>query len=62
VLGLVSSYGGGGDSVSGGDPATVDEINVSVSGLKSATRYYWKVVTSDGINTVDSSVQSITTK
>ena len=60
IVGLLSSCGGGGSG--GVDPAPDEEISVSVSGLKPATRYYWKVVTSDGINTVKSSVQTFTTR
>ena len=62
IVGLVSSCGGGGDTSSGGDPTPTDEIIVSVSGLKPATQYYWKVVSSDGINTVESSIRSFTTQ
>ena len=65
IVGLISGCGGGGgggDTGSGGDPTSAEEISVSVSGLKPATRYYWKVVTSDGIKTVESSIQTFTTR
>ena len=66
IVGLISGCGGGGGgdtgSESGSNPATAEEISVSVSGLKPVTRYYWKVVTNDGISTVESSIQTFTTR
>jgi hypothetical protein len=64
IVSLVSSCGGGGGGapVSEGDPASADKISLSVNALKPGTKYYWKVVASDGINSVESSVQSFTTK
>ncbi len=63
IIGLVSSCGGsgGGDSRSIDDPAPTDEMSHSVSGLNPATRYYWKVTASDGIDTVESATRNFTT-
>jgi len=72
IVGLVSSCGGGGGGApaSEGDPAPASEVDpapanklsISESGLESGKTYYWKVVTNNGTHTIESAVQSFTTR
>ncbi|MFA9421256.1 MAG: hypothetical protein ACERLB_13980, partial [Gammaproteobacteria bacterium] len=72
IVGLVSSCGGGGGGApaSEGDPAPASEVDpapankssISVSDLESGKTYYWKVVTNNGTHTIESAVQSFTTR
>ena len=66
IIGLISSCGDGGvgDSKVGGNttPAPTDKMSFTVSGLKPATDYYWKVAVSDGVTTVESAIRSFTTR
>ena len=55
--GVLASCGGGGST-----PPLTDEMSHTVSGLKPATTYYWKVSVSDGIDTVESATRSFTTQ
>jgi len=59
IIGLISSCGGGGGDTA---PVPADKMSVTVPGLKPATGYYWKVVVSDGVTTVESAIRSFTTR
>ncbi len=60
VIGIVASGGGGGGS-GDGISTTTDEKNYTQTGLKPGTTYYWRVIVSDGIDTLESETRSFNT-
>jgi len=56
VAAIVAACGGSGSS---GDDS---QLSTTISGLKSATTYYWKVEVTDGTKTTESAVRSFTTQ
>jgi hypothetical protein len=60
VSGMLIVSCGGGD---GGTPVAGDEITYTVSGLKTGTTYYWKVISDDGKDGItESDIWNFTTQ